>query len=154
MKLSLTRPSNWLSGWNETKLTPRRSLRRNEGEYSSSFMKSMAQEKKHIDCVYSSLRLGLPSEDCGRVLDCLARMGFELGHPLLQDRRSLFAGLEEFRQHLGGRLTLTMLRQVGQPVDVHQLDDRAMNQAIDQVSGEIRNPKSEIRKKTEVPNLK
>ena len=31
-------------------------------------------------------------------------------------------GLEEFRQHLGGRLTITMLRGVGDPIDVHEID--------------------------------
>ena len=38
--------------------------------------------------------------------------------------------LEEFRQHLGGRLTLTMLRNVGDPVDVHEIDDDLMRRAI------------------------
>jgi hypothetical protein len=53
---------------------------------------------------------------------------------VLRDKGRLFAGLEEFRQHLGGRLTLTMLRGVGEPVEVHEVDDRLMRAAIDRVA--------------------
>ncbi len=87
-----------------------------------------------IDVVYSSLAMGLPTEDADRVLRCLATMGFELDHPLLRDTSILFEGLEEFRQHLGGRLTITMLRAVGDPVDIHEVDDAKMIQAIEFVS--------------------
>jgi len=87
-----------------------------------------------IDVVYSSLAMGLPTEDADRVLRCLSTMGFELDHPLLRDTSILFEGLEEFRQHLGGRLTITMLRAVGDPVDIHEVDDAKMIQAIEFVS--------------------
>jgi len=86
-----------------------------------------------IDTVYSSLVHGLPADDAQRVLQCLADMGFELDHPLLADKRTLYQGMEEFRQHLGGQLTLTMLRGVGQPIDVHDVELAAMGQAIDRV---------------------
>ncbi len=87
-----------------------------------------------IDCVYSSLVHGLPRADADRVLRCLAQLGFTLDHPLLQDTDVLFEGLEEFRQHLGGRLTVTMLRAVGDPIDVHEVDEGRMRQAIEHVS--------------------
>ena len=87
-----------------------------------------------IDTVYSSMALGLPASDAERVLRCLAAMGFPLDHPALRDTSALFQGLEEFRQHLGGRLTLTMLRGIGDPVDVHEVDEPRMRRAIEQVS--------------------
>ena len=87
-----------------------------------------------IDSVYSSLAHGFPKADADRVLRCLAHLGFILDHPLLQDTDVLFDGLEEFRQHLGGRLTVTMLRAVGDPVDAHEVDDAKMRQAIEHVS--------------------
>lgn len=87
-----------------------------------------------IDTVYSSMALGLPRGDADRVLRCLAAMGFPLDHPALGDTSALFEGLEEFRQHLGGRLTVTMLRGVGDPVDVHEVDDDRMRRAIEYVS--------------------
>ena len=83
-----------------------------------------------IDTVYSSLRHGLSEADASRVLRCLASLGFELDHPLLTDEQTLFEGMEEFRQHLGGRLTLTMLNGVGSPLDVHEVDQQSMHQAI------------------------
>ena len=88
-----------------------------------------------IDTLYSSMTLGLPRRDADRVLQCLADLGFALSHPLLGDTKSLFSGLEEFRQHLGGRLTLTMLRGVGDPIDVHEIDEDRMRAAIEMVSG-------------------
>jgi 3-dehydroquinate synthase len=91
-----------------------------------------------IDTVYSSLVHGLPRRDADRVLRCLTDLGFTLKHPTLADAETLFAGLEEFRQHLGGRLTLTMLSQVGQPLDVHQVDRLAMCRAIDEVASYAR----------------
>jgi 3-dehydroquinate synthase len=42
-------------------------------------------------------------------------------------------GLEEFRQHLGGRLTVTMLRGVGEPLNVHEIDRGLMQRAIQRV---------------------
>lgn len=86
-----------------------------------------------IDTVYSSLKFGLPTEDARRVLVCLRELGFTLDHPMLADTRHLFDGLEEFRQHLGGRLTLTMLRAVGSPLEVHEVDRPVMQSAIARV---------------------
>jgi 3-dehydroquinate synthase len=87
-----------------------------------------------VDTVYSSQVHGLPADDAERVLDCLSRLGLPLDHPALHDSRKLFAGLEEFRQHLGGRLTLTMLRRIGEKLDVHEIDRRCMGEAIRRVA--------------------
>lgn len=83
-----------------------------------------------VDTVYSSLVYGLPSQDADRVLHCLTRLGLSLRSPCLHDTDRLFRGLEEFRQHLGGQLTLTMLRGVGQPVEAHEVDMERMRQAV------------------------
>ena len=53
-----------------------------------------------------------------------------IDHPTLQRTDELFMGLEEFRQHLGGRLTVTMLEGVGRPIDVHEVDRVRMVEAI------------------------
>lgn len=83
-----------------------------------------------VDSVYSSLVHGLPDTDADRVLVALQRLGLLIDHPALQRTDELFNGLEEFRQHLGGRLTLTMLQAIGQPVDVHEIDRARMADAI------------------------
>ena len=84
-----------------------------------------------IDTVYSSIALGLEPNQADRVLRCLAALGLPLDDPALDDADHLFLGLEEFRQHLGGRLTLTMIPAIGRPVDVHEVDADAMRRAID-----------------------
>lgn len=87
-----------------------------------------------VDTVYSSLVHGLSENDADRVLRCLADMGLPLDHPALHETDELFAGLEEFRQHLGGRLTITMLDGIGKPIDVHEIDDVRMRRAIEIVA--------------------
>lgn len=88
-----------------------------------------------IDVVYSSLVHDLSPESADRILECLRNLGFEFSCPqLISESHRLFAGLEEFRQHLGGRLTLTMLDEIGQPIDVHEVDRSAMKAAIQRVA--------------------
>lgn len=86
-----------------------------------------------IDSVYSSLVHGFPVSDAGRVLKTLSNLRLPLFHQALEKRDQLFEGLEEFRQHLGGNLTLTMLRAIGEPIETHSIDCEKMQLAIDTV---------------------
>jgi len=86
-----------------------------------------------IDTIYSSLKFGFPEKDVRAVCHCLTQLGVPLWHEALTPTERLLEGLEEFRQHLGGRLTITMLRAVGDPIDVHEIDHVAMRAAIDQL---------------------
>jgi len=83
-----------------------------------------------IDSVYSSLVHGLPASDADNIINCLNTLGLLVNHSALNNTEELFKGMEEFRQHLGGRLTLTMLNAVGKPLDVHQINHDLMRQAI------------------------
>ena len=84
-----------------------------------------------LDCRYSNLRGWLSDAGHARIRACIAALGLPTRHPLLADSGALLAGLEEFREHLGGRLTVTMLRSHA-PADggpehfsgfeVHELD--------------------------------
>ena len=84
-----------------------------------------------IDCLYSVQAFGLPEARAFDAIDCLRDLGLPLYHPILDDPAPILAGLEEFRQHLGGRLTVTMLRDVGDPIDVHEIDESMVASAID-----------------------
>jgi 3-dehydroquinate synthase len=86
-----------------------------------------------VDTVYSSLKHGLSVADADRILNCLEQLGLLFKHPALQQTDELFQGLEEFRQHLGGRLTVTMLDGIGKPINVHSIDHPLMKTAIDRV---------------------
>ena len=66
--------------------------------------------------------------------------------------RTCSQGLEEFRQHLGGRLTLTMLRGVGDPIDVHEIDPSQVCAAIERVKALAPPPTSwDLAKSQEMP---
>ncbi|MBA4027978.1 MAG: 3-dehydroquinate synthase [Planctomyces sp.] len=87
-----------------------------------------------VDAAYSAL-IGLaPEADARRAAGCLRALGFALEHPALGDADAVLGGLEEFREHLGGRLTVTLLGGIGRGVDVHAIDARAMRRAIEQVA--------------------
>ena len=87
-----------------------------------------------VDVIYSVEKLGLDFQCADRVIDCLQRLGLPVWNPILDSHFiELLSGLEEFRQHLGGRLTVTMLEDVGRPVNVHEIDHGAMGKAINRL---------------------
>lgn len=86
-----------------------------------------------LDTTYSMLAGRLDAGDAVRVISTLSRLGLPVHHPLLADPR-LVDGLEEFREHLGGRLTVTLLNGIGRPADVHEIDRRMLADAIDRLS--------------------
>ena len=47
-----------------------------------------------------------------------------------QGRSLVLLGLEEFRQHLGGQLSIPMLNRLGQSTDVHHIELPVMEQAL------------------------
>lgn len=81
-----------------------------------------------LDAMYSHLSGWLGDTECRAVLDLLKTLQLPTSHPMLSDSR-LMSGLEEFREHLGGRLTLTMLRGIGHGFDVHDVDLERMERA-------------------------
>jgi len=47
---------------------------------------------------------------------------------------ALLAGLEEFREHLGGELTITLLHDIGTGVEVHTMDPEHVVAAIHELA--------------------
>jgi 3-dehydroquinate synthase len=88
-----------------------------------------------LDSTYAFLAGLLPEPEWRQVLGVLRALGLDVYHDLLTaradptDPQSVLAGLNEFREHLGGRLTITLLRGVGAPVDVHEMDLDLVGQA-------------------------
>ena len=82
-----------------------------------------------LDATYSHLQGWLSAEDCRRVTDVLARVGFALYDPVLESPE-VFQGLREFREHLGGELTIQMLRGVGEGFNVHEIAEDLMHRGI------------------------
>ncbi|SCZ75348.1 MULTISPECIES: 3-dehydroquinate synthase [unclassified Pseudomonas] len=93
-----------------------------------------------LDALYANASGLLSGADCQRLLRLLDRLGFNLCPPELslrdsQGRSPILVGLEEFRQHLGGQLSIPMLNRLGQSVDVHQIDMPLMEQALLRLAG-------------------
>ena len=85
-----------------------------------------------IDVLYSVRKTGLALADAARVIECLLRLGLPTWNELLQSHQEeILGGLEEFRQHLGGQLTVTMLESVGKPVNVHEIDQVIVGEVIE-----------------------
>lgn len=82
-----------------------------------------------VDVAYSHLRHGLPLSIVHQTLTTLQNLRLPVWDPAL-DEEVIFDGLEEFRQHLGGELTITLIEQVGRPIDVHTIDRQAMREAM------------------------
>jgi 3-dehydroquinate synthase len=87
-----------------------------------------------LDSTYARMLGALPEPEWRRIIDLLAAVGFDLWAPELSRHHDVLRGLEEFREHLGGRLTIMLLRGIGQPFDVHEIDHGVMIQAIDMVA--------------------
>ncbi|MFM8818059.1 MAG: 3-dehydroquinate synthase [Phycisphaerales bacterium] len=88
-----------------------------------------------VDTAYAANTGMLAAAEADRVMSVLRALSLPTSHPLLSEPDALIAGLEEFREHLGGRLTITLLRAVGDPVDVHEVDERLLRGAIASLAG-------------------
>jgi 3-dehydroquinate synthase len=89
-----------------------------------------------LDARYSVLSGHLANEDDDRVCRLLQALGLPLFHPKLKAADSsgeftLLRGLREFREHLGGELTITLLAGLGQGVEIHVMNENLIVQAID-----------------------
>lgn len=85
---------------------------------------------------YCAARAGLLSV-AGRdaLLRGLNAAGLPVWHPLLARRApggapAILEGLERFREHLGGELTITLPSPLGRRVEVHSLDTRVLSEGV------------------------
>ncbi len=88
-----------------------------------------------LDTRYSVVCGLLAEGDDERVCFLLEHLGFKLWHAGLETKNSdgepeILRGLTEFREHLGGALTITLLEKLGQGIEVHKMDDELVSQSI------------------------
>lgn len=91
-----------------------------------------------MDVIYSRLAGFLPAVEAERVLKVLEALGFALFTPEMlavgpREERLLLAGLEEFREHLGGRLAITLLKAIGTGFEVQEMNSRWVLEAIEEL---------------------
>lgn len=81
-----------------------------------------------LDTLYSS-RLGLiTAAEADAVLDLLTTLGLAVWHPALA-ALDMAGAIEAFREHLGGRLHLSLLAGIGRRLEVHEVDLARMDAA-------------------------
>ena len=91
-----------------------------------------------VDLIYS-VRIGLLKRATAeRILDLIEKIGFATFVPQLLDTTAdgevlILAGLEEFREHLGGELTITLVPEIGRKVEVHEMDKELIIEAVEEL---------------------
>ena len=90
-----------------------------------------------LDTTYSHLAGFLPEAEWRRVIDLLFAVGVQIYTPALddhldtpEDRGCILGGLAEFQEHLGGRLTIMLLKNIGDPFDVHDIRPELVARSI------------------------
>lgn len=85
-----------------------------------------------IDLVYASLQGFISVKDRDDILHVLRTIGFDLEVSVCSQAEmdELLLGIEEFREHLGGQLTITLLSGIGNKKNVHDIDKPVMERAI------------------------
>lgn len=90
-----------------------------------------------LDTTYAYLSGLLAKSDWQRVLNVLLALGLAVYTPELSlyrdrtDERCILQGLSEFREHLGGKLTIMLLARIGRGVEVHEMDEDKIIESIE-----------------------
>lgn len=88
-----------------------------------------------LDGAYA-VRLGhLAAKDFRALVHGLLQAGLPVWYPAMARRAAgqlaILQGLEEFREHLGGELALTLPRGVGRRLEIHAVDKHLMEECVD-----------------------
>lgn len=89
-----------------------------------------------LDSVYSHRQGFLSQSELDRILKLIQKFGFRIYHERLSQRSSggeyeILLGLEEFREHMGGVLTIPLLRAIGEQFEVHEMDTDVLVESIE-----------------------
>ncbi len=81
-----------------------------------------------LDSTYSCLKGLLSTDALHRIVRLFKQLGFAIHIPELSGE-NLILGLEEFREHLGGQLTIMLLTDIGRGIEVHEMDHTLISDA-------------------------
>lgn len=82
-----------------------------------------------MDSIYSNLIGHLKTEELTKILTLLDALGFNLAHPVLK-KLTINNALNEFKEHLGGRLCITLLNGIGTSFEANHINEELMEQAV------------------------
>jgi 3-dehydroquinate synthase len=83
-----------------------------------------------LDCTYAELAGILGHDEWERVIGLLRALELPLSAPELEDPK-LLDGLREFREHLGGELTIALIDAIGSGIVVHEMDQGLLRRAVE-----------------------
>ena len=83
-----------------------------------------------IDVTYANLMGFLSDHEHQQTLACLKSLGFVLYLEEMRHVTEMISGLEEFREHLGGELTIPMISAIGECFDITEINTEKMREAI------------------------
>lgn len=85
-----------------------------------------------LDVTYAHLLDLISEDDLKRILEVMEQIGFDLGVPsnTIEEIDTLLNGLQEFQEHLGGELCITLINGIGVKHDVNVIDMDQMKLAI------------------------
>ncbi len=91
-----------------------------------------------IDLTYSVKKAIINAATAARIIALIERIGFATYAPELLQRSSngelvILAGLEEFREHLGGELNVTLVPEIGRKIEVHEMDRALIVAALEEL---------------------
>jgi 3-dehydroquinate synthase len=91
-----------------------------------------------LDSTYSHLSGFLSEPEWRRIIDIFLALGLSVYTPALSERLDtpgdpdcVLRGLADFQEHLGGRLTIMLLKAIGEPFDVNEIRPDVMVRCID-----------------------
>jgi len=95
-----------------------------------------------LDLLIARNRGLISPQDCTMVVNGLRATGLPVWHPALGRRSkdgtvSIYRGLEEFREHLGGELTLIMPKELGHSCQIHDLSYGEIQRAVQEMEEEF-----------------
>lgn len=92
-----------------------------------------------LDTTYSFLIKLISETEWKAVIDLIKNLGFAIYHPALlaeeNNDYALIQGLQEFKEHLGGELTIMLLEKIGKGVETHHIDSMLMMEAAKLLTG-------------------
>lgn len=91
-----------------------------------------------LDTTYSYLTGFLTKNDWQKILNTITILGFQIFTPELskysqnlQSDNSIFKGLAEFQEHLGGNLTIMLLQGIGKGIEVNEVEIKQYKASIE-----------------------
>ncbi len=93
-----------------------------------------------LDSAYAAAVGLITLDERDRIVTALERAGLPVWSNLLAvaghgKRLRVLEGLDEFREHLGGRLTITLPAGIGSKIEVHKMDESALAGAVRWLQG-------------------